>query len=245
MTTRTDARHMAPPPALEARAVKKTYRLSKTNTYDALRGVDLTIHRGDMAAIIGPSGSGKSTLMNIVSTLDRPSSGTVLVDGVDTTKLNDAGLSQLRNDKIGIVFQSYNLIQRMTAIENVALPLIAAGVDPKARTERATEALDLVGLSNRLANRPIELSGGEQQRVSIARALVKEPTILLGDEPTGNLDTKTSDAVIELFQKINRERGVTTVLITHDMSVAARTRRVIRIRDGEVESDTPVPEVTS
>ena len=228
------------PHALEARAVRKTYRLSKTNTYDALRGVDLVIRRGEMAAIIGPSGSGKSTLMNIISTLDRPTSGTVLIDGADTSQLSDAGLSQLRNEKIGIVFQSYNLIQRMTALENVALPLIAAGVEPKLREERARDALKLVGLEHRLRNRPVELSGGEQQRVSIARALVKNPTILLGDEPTGNLDTKTTDAVIELFQQINRERGVTTVLITHDMSVAVRTRRIIRIRDGGVESDNPV-----
>lgn len=226
--------------ALEAQALRKTYRLSKTNTYDALRGVDLVIGRGEMAAIIGPSGSGKSTLMNIISTLDRPTSGTVLIDGVDTSRLDDAALSQLRNEKIGIVFQSYNLIQRMTALENVALPLIAAGIEPKQRQERARETLELVGLGQRLHNRPIELSGGEQQRVSIARALVKDPAILLGDEPTGNLDTKTTDSVIELFQQINRERGVTTVLITHDMSVAARTRRIIRIRDGNVESDSPV-----
>lgn len=231
---------MVGPAALETRAVRKTYRLSKTNTYDALRGVDLTIHRGEMAAIVGPSGSGKSTLMNLISTLDRPTSGSVLVDGVDTSILTDAGLSQLRNEKIGIVFQSYHLIQRMTALENVALPLIAAGETPERRRARALEALDLVGLADRVANRPIELSGGEQQRVSIARALVKAPAILLGDEPTGNLDTKTSDSVIELFQKINRERGVTTVLITHDMSVAARTRRLIRIRDGLVERDEPL-----
>jgi predicted ABC-type transport system involved in lysophospholipase L1 biosynthesis ATPase subunit len=161
------------------------------------------------------------------------------VDGIDTSGLSDAQLSQLRNEKIGIVFQSYNLIQRMTALENVALPLIAAGVPREERHRRARETLELVGLGDRLVNRPVELSGGEQQRVSIARALVKRPTILLGDEPTGNLDTKTTDSVIGLFQQINRERGVTTVLITHDLSVAARTRRIIRVRDGLVESDGP------
>lgn len=231
---------MTQAPALEARALRKTYRLSRTNAYDALRGVDLTVRRGEMAAIVGPSGSGKSTLMNLLSTLDRPTSGTVLVDGVDTSGLDDAGLSRLRNEKIGIVFQSYNLIARMGALENVALPLVAAGVERRERDRRAREALDLVGLSHRVANRPVELSGGEQQRVSIARALVKNPAILLGDEPTGNLDTTTTASVIDLFERVNRERGVTTLLITHDMAVAARTRRVIRIRDGAVEQDAPV-----
>lgn len=213
--------------------------MSRTNAYDVLRGVDLCVSRGELAAIVGPSGSGKSTLMNVMSTLDRPSAGTVLVDGIDTSQLDDAGLSTLRNRKIGIVFQSYNLIQRMSALENVALPLIAAGVDPAERNLRAKETLELVGLSHRLRNKPSELSGGEQQRVSIARALVNEPAILLGDEPTGNLDTKTADAVVTLFETINRERGVTTVLITHDTSVASRMRRVIRLRDGQVESDLP------
>jgi putative ABC transport system ATP-binding protein len=225
-------------PALEARSLRKVYRLSKSNVYEALRGVDLRVENGEFAAIVGPSGSGKSTLMNILSTLDRPSSGKVLVDGEDTSRMSDAQLAELRNRRIGIVFQQYNLIQRMTATENVELPLITARVPPDERRERAEEALELVGLSHRLKNRPIELSGGEQQRVSIARALVTRPTLLLGDEPTGNLDSRTSASVIDLFHELNRARGVTTVIITHDMAVAARTRRTIRIRDGLIESDT-------
>ena len=231
---------MAPTPALEARGLRKVYRLSRTNVYQALAGVDLQVQRGEMAAIVGPSGSGKSTLMNLLSTLDRPTEGQVLLDGIDTSGLSDAGLSALRNEKIGIVFQSYNLIQRMSALENVMLPLIARGVPPAEREARAKEALGLVGLSQRLRNRPVEMSGGEQQRTSIARALVNRPTILLGDEPTGNLDTKTTDSVIDLFREINEERGVTTLLITHDVSVARRTRRIIHIRDGLIEKDEPL-----
>jgi putative ABC transport system ATP-binding protein len=224
-------------PALEARGIHKVYRLSKTVSYEALRGVDLTVAPGELAAIVGPSGSGKSTLMNLLSTLDRPTSGQILVDGVDTSTLSDAGLASLRNRKIGIVFQSYNLIQRMTALENVMLPLVAQGVVPEERVQRATETLEIVGLGAKLKNRPAEMSGGEQQRTSIARALVARPAILLADEPTGNLDTKTTDAVIDLLRSINREQGVTTVLITHDLSVAQRTRRVIRVRDGLIEQE--------
>jgi putative ABC transport system ATP-binding protein len=224
-------------PALEARVVRKVYRLSRTNVYEALRGVDIVVRRGEMGAIIGPSGSGKSTLMNILSTLDRPTSGTVLLDGVDTSRLNDAGLASLRNRKIGIVFQSYNLIQRMTCIENVMLPLMPMGVPELERHRRAKAALEKVGLGHRLRNRPAEMSGGEQQRTSIARALVTKPTILLGDEPTGNLDTKTTQSVLDLFHEINESERVTTLLITHDMTVARQTRHIIRIRDGLVEAD--------
>jgi putative ABC transport system ATP-binding protein len=225
--------------ALEARRVRKEYRLTRTNVYEALRGVDLRVDRGEFVAIVGPSGSGKSTLMNIMSTLDRPTSGDVLIDGVDTSTLSDAMLAELRNRKIGIVFQQYNLIQRMTAMENVEVPLIAAGIAPDERHEMAQRALELVGLGHRLRNRPIEMSGGEQQRVSVARALVKKPAILVGDEPTGNLDSKTSDSVMDLFVELNREQGVTTVLITHDPDIAARTRRIVHIRDGLIERDEP------
>ena len=220
--------------------MRKVYRLSKTNVYEALRGVDLAVGDGEFAAIVGPSGSGKSTLMNLLSTLDRPTEGKVLVAGTDTSTLSDAELSELRNRKIGIVFQQYNLISRMSALENVELPLITARVPPDERHERAKGALDLVGLGHRLANRPVELSGGEQQRVSIARALVTRPAILLADEPTGNLDSKTSAGVIDLFAELNRARGVTTVLITHDLAVAARTRRTIKIRDGRIEDDITI-----
>ncbi len=226
-------------PALEARDLRKSYRLSRTNVYEALRGVSLVVRPGEMAAIIGPSGSGKSTLMNLLSTLDRPTSGKVLVDGTDTSRMGDASLATLRNRKIGIVFQQYNLISRMTCVENVQLPLVAMGVPPLERHKRAKAALESVGLGHRLRNRPAEMSGGEQQRTSIARALVTRPKILLGDEPTGNLDSKTTQGVLQLFHEINEAQGVTTLLITHDMNVARQTRRVIRIRDGLVEADEP------
>jgi len=217
--------------------VRKTYRLSKTQSYDALRGVDLKVERGEMVAIVGPSGSGKSTLMNLLSTLDRPTQGSILVDGTDTSRMGDDRLAKLRNRKIGIVFQSYNLIGRMTALENVALPLIPMGILPDERRRRAKAALETVGLGPKLDNRPAEMSGGEQQRTSIARALVTKPTILLGDEPTGNLDTKNAQAILSLLTGINREQGVTTIIITHDPEVAAATRRVLHIRDGLIERD--------
>jgi putative ABC transport system ATP-binding protein len=199
--------------------------------------VDLAITRGEMVSIVGPSGSGKSTLMNMLSTLDRPTSGSVLVDGVDTSALGDNAVADLRNRRIGIVFQSYNLIGRMSAIENVEVPLIAMGVPRAQRLARAEASLKLVGLGHRLRNRPAEMSGGEQQRVSIARALVTNPSILLGDEPTGNLDSKNAHSVLELLRGINRDQGVTTVIITHDPEVAAATPRIIHIRDGQVERD--------
>jgi putative ABC transport system ATP-binding protein len=228
------------PPVLETRGVRKVYHLSRQQSYEALRGVDLSIARGEMVAIVGPSGSGKSTLMNLLSTLDRPSSGAILVDGVDTSRLGDNQVADLRNRRIGIVFQSYNLISRMTALENVEVPLVAMGVPRPQRLARAEESLRLVGLGHRLRNRPAELSGGEQQRVSIARALVTKPTILLGDEPTGNLDSANARSVLELLHGINRAQGVTTVIITHDPEVAASTRRIIHIRDGRVERDERV-----
>lgn len=231
------ARGAAPAPALEARAVRKTYLAGRANAYEALRGVDLQVPRGELAAIVGPSGSGKSTLMNLLSTLDRPTSGAILVDGFDTSAMDDSTLARLRNRHIGIVFQAYNLIPRLTALENVMLPLVPQSVPLPEREARATEALEAVGLGSRLRNRPSEMSGGEQQRTSVARALVTRPTILLGDEPTGNLDTRTSEAVMDLLCEINRARGVTTVLITHDPEIAARTHRVIQIRDGRIEND--------
>ncbi len=213
------------------------YRLSRQQSYEALRGVDLKVPRGQMAAIVGPSGSGKSTLMNLLSTLDRPSSGSILIDGVDVSRLSDNAVSQIRNRRIGIVFQSYNLITRMTAIENVELPLIPMGMPRPMRLQRAKQALEDVGLGKRLRNRPAEMSGGEQQRVSIARALVTQPTILLGDEPTGNLDTKNAQSILGLIRDINRTKGVTTLIITHNPEIAKSTDRVIHVRDGLVESD--------
>ena len=225
------------PAALEARGLRKLYRLSKSNSYEALRGVDLSLARGDLAAIVGPSGSGKSTLMNLLATIDRPTSGTVLVDGVDTSTLDDRELARLRNRKIGLVFQTYNLIGRMTASANVALPLVAQEVPLKERLARARAALEEVGLGHRLDHRPSEMSGGEQQRTAIARALVTRPSILLADEPTGNLDTANTQAVMELLRGIHRASGLTIAYITHDMSVAREARRIVRIQDGRIGSE--------
>ena len=217
--------------------MRKTYRLSRSQSYEALRGVNLKVERGEMVAIVGPSGSGKSTLMNMLSTLDRPTGGQILVDGIDTSRMTEDQVADLRNRRIGIVFQSYNLIGRMTALENVELPLIPMGVERDERHRRARKALELVGLGHKLGNRPAEMSGGEQQRTSIARALVTRPSILLGDEPTGNLDSKNAALVLEFLRAINRDEGVTTILITHDPEVAASTARIIHIRDGLVERD--------
>ncbi|MHB8605160.1 MAG: ABC transporter ATP-binding protein [Thermoplasmatota archaeon] len=229
-------------PAIECRNVHKTYRLSRSNIYEALRGVDLAIPSGELAAIIGPSGSGKSTLLNLLGTLDRPTSGSILIDGVDTNTLSDNALAELRNRKLGFVFQNYSLINRMTAVQNVALPMVALGRSIDDRESRARAALESVGLASKFRNRPVEMSGGEQQRVAIARALACEPSILLADEPTGNLDTKTSHDILDLLGEINETLGVTVALITHEIDIARRTRRIIRIRDGLVEGEG-LPEV--
>ncbi len=216
---------------LELRDITKVYIAGQTEV-PALRGISCRIADGEMVSITGPSGSGKSTLMNIIGCLDSPTSGQYRLDGTIVSELNDDQLAEIRNRKIGFVFQSFNLLSRTSALANVELPLVYSGADN--RRQRAMQVLDLVGLASRVTHRPSELSGGEQQRVAIARALVNNPSLILADEPTGNLDSKTSEEIMALFRQLN-ERGMTIVLVTHDAEVASRTQRTIRIRDGQVE----------
>jgi putative ABC transport system ATP-binding protein len=223
-------------PAIEAVDVTRVYSLGGTEVH-ALRGVSLRIEAGEYAAIVGPSGSGKSTLMHLLGLLDRPSSGVITVGGRDATSMSDTELAILRNETIGFVFQSFQLLARTAAIDNVALPLLYRGVAKKERRERAAAALDAVGLGDRKGHKATELSGGEQQRVAIARALVGEPQLLLADEPTGNLDTRTGGEVMETLERLNAERGVAVVLVTHDRDIAVRTGRQIYVRDGLIERD--------
>jgi putative ABC transport system ATP-binding protein len=201
----------------------------------ALRGASLSIRQGEMVAIMGPSGSGKSTLMNIIGCLDVPTSGKYFLEEEDVGRLGDDRLAEIRNRKIGFVFQTYNLLPRISALANVELPLLYG--NGKDRRRRSLEALERVGLGHRAKHRPAELSGGEQQRVGIARALVKEPSLLLADEPTGNLDSRSSQEIVAILQKLNREAGIAVVLVTHEPDIAAATRRIISMRDGEVVSD--------
>jgi putative ABC transport system ATP-binding protein len=219
---------------IEAVGVTRSYRMDGVSV-DALRGVSLTIEEGDYAAIIGPSGSGKSTLMHLLGCLDRPTSGTLLVRGRDVSSLDDGELADLRNQTIGFVFQAFQLLPRTTALENVALPLVYRGVRRAERRRRAAEALEAVNLGHRIGHKPTQMSGGEQQRVAIARALVGEPAVLLADEPTGNLDTVNGDEVMAILERLNKERGVAVVLVTHEADIAARARRIIRVRDGLIE----------
>ncbi len=204
----------------------------------ALRGVSLQVWPGEMLAIMGASGSGKSTLMNILGALDVPTSGTYYLDGQDMSRLSDNRLAEIRNRKIGFVFQNFNLLPRMTALANVELPLIYAGVT-NGRT-RCVAALESVGLGDRMHHRPNELSGGQQQRVAIARALVNNPSLILADEPTGNLDSKSGAEVMRLFQELNATRGITIIFVTHEADIAACTRRIVRLHDGLIIGDTPI-----
>lgn len=226
------------PPAngwvIHADNLTKIYKMGQVDVH-ALNGLSLNISRGEIVAIMGPSGSGKSTLMNIIGCLDRPTSGEYILDGENVSRLTDDQLATIRNRKVGFVFQSFNLLNRATALANVELPLRYSSQD-KGRRERALHALESVGLSDRIGHRPNELSGGQQQRVAIARALVNDPAIILADEPTGNLDTKSGLEIMELLLSLNREQGTTLIIVTHAADIASQTQRIIRIRDGVVEA---------
>ncbi|MEU8284640.1 ABC transporter ATP-binding protein [Micromonospora sp. NPDC048905] len=228
------------PPAIEAVEVSRTYQLDGVSV-EALRGVSLVVRAGDYVALVGPSGSGKSTLMHLLGGLDRPTGGRLVIGGRDVNALTPPEMAALRNETIGFVFQAFHLLPRTSAVENVALPLVYRGVPARQRRERAAAMLGRVGLGHRLDHRPNQMSGGEQQRVAIARALVTEPTVLLADEPTGNLDSVTGAAVLELLEQLNVESGVALVMVTHDQEVAARAQRRITMRDGVVVADSDDP----
>ncbi|MDA1229985.1 MAG: ABC transporter ATP-binding protein [Planctomycetota bacterium] len=229
---------MSPVPLIELRNVSKTYDLGEVKVH-ALRETELYIERGEYVALVGPSGSGKSTLMNTLGCLDRPTTGSYLLDGQEVATLNRNARATIRNQHIGFVFQNFNLLARTSALENVELPLLyGTAMSGRARKKRAREMLAMVGLEDRLDHHPGQLSGGQQQRVAIARSLVTNPSMLMGDEPTGNLDSKTSREVIELFKKLNTERGITVILVTHDLNVARHARRILVMRDGEIGLDT-------
>jgi putative ABC transport system ATP-binding protein len=219
---------------IQTNDLKKIYTMGTVEVH-ALDGVSFTINRGDVVAIMGPSGSGKSTLMNLLGCLDHPTSGSYILDGEEVQSLDDDQLADIRNRKVGFVFQSFNLLPRSTALANVELPMRYAGIEKKERIERASAALDSVGLSDRIYHKPTELSGGQQQRVAVARALVNNPAILMADEPTGNLDSKSGKEIMELLLDLNRKSGTTLIIVTHDPSIAEQTRRVIRLRDGLIE----------
>ncbi|MEM2902682.1 MAG: ABC transporter ATP-binding protein [Candidatus Bathyarchaeia archaeon] len=222
---------------IEIYGLTKTYVMGKVRVA-ALRGVELKVKRGEYVSIVGPSGCGKSTLLNLLGALDKPTSGKIIIDGVDITALGERSLARFRNRKVGFVFQSYNLISRTTALKNVELPAIMLGMPEKKRRRKALELLELVGLGGMADRKPSELSGGEQQRVAIARALMNDPSIILADEPTGNLDSKTGSEIDALMHRINRERGATIVMVTHNMDLADDTDRIIHLRDGVVEKVT-------
>lgn len=222
---------------IRVRGLKKIYRLGAQQV-KALDGVDITIYRNEYVAIMGPSGSGKSTLMNILGCLDSPTEGSYILNGTDVSKMDDSKLADVRNNEIGFVFQSFNLLPKYSSLENVALPLIYAGVSKGERINKARTALESVGLGERMEHKPSELSGGQRQRVAVARALINNPSIILADEPTGNLDTKTSVEIMNLFEQIYNN-GNTVIVVTHEEDIAQYARRIIRVRDGKVESDLP------
>ena len=229
-------------PVISVRDLTKTYTVGE-HVVRALRGVSLEVEAGEFISVTGPSGSGKSTFMHIVGALDRPTSGSYILDGRDVSQLSKDDLARVRNKKIGFVFQGFNLLSRTTALDNVELPLLydaTSGLKTADRHRKAKEVLSLVGLGERTDHFPNQLSGGQQQRVAIARALITDPAIILADEPTGNLDTRTSIEVMDIFQRLNRERGITVMLITHEQDIAEHGTRIIKFRDGKVVSDQPV-----
>ena len=217
---------------IRMRGIVKRFYIGQPNELEILHGIDLDVREGEFVSIVGASGSGKSTLMNMIGVLDRPTEGTYWLDGTDVQDAQDDELSQIRNRKIGFVFQNFNLISRTNALRNVELPMMYAGLPQKARTQRAKELLELVGMADRMNHQPNELSGGQKQRVAIARAMANDPAIILADEPTGALDSKTGRMVMDLFHRLNREQGKTIVLITHNQELAEETSRVLTMRDG-------------
>ena len=228
-------------PVIQLDHVHKTYTMGDVAVH-ALRGVSLTIREGEFVAIMGASGSGKSTMMNIIGCLDRPTRGTYILAGQDVSEMSKDERADIRCQKIGFVFQGFNLLSRTSALENVELPMLYAGVDSAERDRRAKEALAAVGLAGRGLNHPNQLSGGQQQRVAVARALVNDPALILADEPTGNLDSRTSVEVMEIFQRLNRERGITLVLVTHEHDIAQYAQRVVVFKDGKIRKDYQIEE---
>jgi len=228
-------------PAIEIQNITKTYQMGDVQVR-ALRGVSLQIHARELVAIMGPSGSGKSTLMNIIGCLDKPTDGLYLLDGAEVGKMDDNQLAHIRNQKIGFVFQNFNLLPRTSALANVELPMVYNRVPRKERHRRATIALESVGLGDRLHHKSNELSGGQQQRVAIARALVNSPSIILADEPTGSLDSKSGAEIMAIFQRLNEEQNITIVFVTHEPEIAQHTRRIVRLSDGHIINDEPVRE---
>ncbi len=225
---------------IQLESITKIYRLGTVDV-TALDGIDLEVIKGDFIAIMGPSGSGKSTLMNVIGCLDAPTTGTYFLEGKEVSSRGDNALARIRNRQIGFVFQTYNLLPRLTALQNVELPLVYGGM--KGRRRRSMEALEQVGLADRATHKPAELSGGQQQRVGIARALVTNPAILLADEPTGNLDSKSSSEIMELIENLNHDSDLTVVLVTHERDIAARTGRTITLVDGKITGDTKYPDL--
>ncbi|NVK27227.1 MAG: ABC transporter ATP-binding protein [Flavobacteriia bacterium] len=223
-------------PVIELRGIKRNFAMG-THTVKVLKGIDLTIEKGEYVALMGPSGSGKSTLMNLLGCLDTPTAGEYTLNGQDVSRLSSDELADIRNKEIGFVFQTFNLLPRQSALENTALPLVYAGMAKSKRSERASEVLEQVGLGDRMDHQPSQLSGGQRQRVAVARALVNNPSLILADEPTGNLDTKTSVEIMALFNEIHKN-GNTLIVVTHEEDIAQHAHRIIRLRDGMIESDT-------
>jgi putative ABC transport system ATP-binding protein len=232
---------MAQTPVVRLENLRKTYTMGDQEVV-ALDGVDLTLEHGEFVAVMGASGSGKSTLLHLIGLLDRPTSGLYLLEGQDVSQLDGDSLADLRSRRLGFVFQSYNLLARTTSVENVELPMIYAGVPDAERRRRALAALDTVGIADMAYHVSNQMSGGQQQRVAIARALVNDPGLILADEPTGALDTKSSQEIMDLFTRLNRERGITVLLVTHEPDVGRRAKRIVTFRDGRIVSDTPVAE---